>query len=170
MSDPTWLVIPVNPEPWAVGPVSTGRANGKMFGTIGRNAQLHAYQEAVREYLEELWTGDVIDGPAEVEFFFWRHLATYRTPSGRTKTKNEVDVTNLIKGTEDALQGIVIKNDKNNVSVRGHMMDQGPNVTGCVVIKIAEVDVQELRVQVLCTIPQNERFAVMKMFVDDQPY
>ena len=46
-----WLVLPLNPEPWRVGPVGVTRKNG-LRGFVGKDAQLEAYKEAVREAAE----------------------------------------------------------------------------------------------------------------------
>ena len=131
-----WFVLDVNPEPWAVGPVGYARRSGKMSAYVGRNAQLEAFKEAVREGL-----GDghkKIDGRVALQFFFWRNRADYKTPQSRTHRKHEADLTNLQKATEDALQGVLFDNDKDTNEVHAVLVEQGPDVKGRIVISIEE--------------------------------
>lgn len=127
-----WYVLELNPEPWAVGPVGMGRRNNKPYAYVGRNQQLHAFQEAVKEELVSV----MIEGPIELQFFFWRNRADYTTPQARTARKHEADGTNMAKALEDALQGVFYKNDKDVVSMHWEVVDQGPEVVGKIVIAI----------------------------------
>ena len=112
-----WYVLPLNPEPWAVGPLSVGRRHGKPFPQMGRNQQLHNYKEAVREALKRQraemveWKHGDVDG-YELVFLFNQVLESYQAASGRTVHDKEADLTNLVKATEDAIQGVLIHNDK----------------------------------------------------------
>lgn len=126
-----WYVLNVNPEPWAIGSLGLGRKAGKMYPYVGQNAQLAAYQSAVRE---ALGPQTKIEGNVEVNFYFWRNLATYETQTGRDHRKHYADATNLQKATEDALQGVLFDNDKFVVDVHSVVMDQGPHVKGKIVI------------------------------------
>ena len=129
-----WFVLEVNPEPWAIGPLSTGRANGKVFPKVGRNMQLHSYKEAIKE---ELGKPDVFfQSKVELQFFFWRRRDSYSTPQAKAHRKHEADLTNLQKATEDALQGVLFKNDKDVNLIRSVMVEQGADVNGRVVIGI----------------------------------
>lgn len=128
----TWLVLDVNPEPWRIGPLSVGRRSGKVFPMVGRDTQLHYYEQAIKEELGDGWI--VYDGPVELKFFFWRNRAEYTTPQARTHRKHEADGTNMAKATEDALQGILFKNDKDTNKMEWTIVEQGPDVTPRVVI------------------------------------
>lgn len=129
-----WFVLDVNPEPWAIGPLSVGRAGGKTFPKVGRNMQLHMYKQAIQE---ELGKPDVFfHGKVELRFYFWRARAQYSTPQAKAHRKHEADVTNLQKATEDALQGVLFKNDKDVNDIRSVMVEQGADVKGRVVIGI----------------------------------
>jgi Holliday junction resolvase RusA-like endonuclease len=130
----SWFVLDVNPEPWAIGPLSVTRNKGKLIPYVGRNLQLHAYKQAVKSELGEGHT--LIVGPVELRFYFWRRRDSYTTPQARGHRKHEADVTNLQKSTEDALQGILFKNDKDTNDVRSVMVEQGANVHGRVVIAV----------------------------------
>lgn len=130
-----WFVLDVNPEPWAIGPLSVGRAKGgKMFPTVGRNAQLWYYKEALKSDLGD--PGIFFEGKVELKLYFWRRRDEYSTPQSRTHRKHEADLTNLQKATEDALQGVLFKNDKDVCTIFSDMVEQGPDAQGRVVIAI----------------------------------
>lgn len=134
MNNWRWFVLEVNPEPWAIGPVGYARRGGKMSAYVGRNAQLDAYKEAIRE---ELGDGhEMIEGKVELKFFFWRNRAEYKTHQARTHRKHEADGTNMMKATEDALQGVLFKNDRDVNRSEWAVVEQGPDVRGKVVIAI----------------------------------
>lgn len=141
MSNFRWFVLDLNPEPWAIGPVGYARRGGKMSAYVGRNAQLDAYKEAVREELKDALAGSnaadyFIEGKVELRFYFWRNRAEYKTPQARTHRKHEADGTNMSKATEDALQGILFKNDKDVNHCQWTVVEQGPNVKGRIVIGV----------------------------------
>lgn len=127
-----WYVLHgINPEPWKVGPISIGRRGERLFPIVGADSQLVAFQSAVREAITN--AAEMIDGELELKFFFWRRRAQY---SGAKKevTKNEVDATNMQKATEDALQGLVMENDKLVRRVSSEIVEQDVDVTPLVVI------------------------------------
>jgi Holliday junction resolvase RusA-like endonuclease len=131
-----WFVLDVNPEPWAIGPVGYSRRGGKMSAYVGRNQQLDAYKEAVREALGNDHV--MIEGKVKLRFYFWRNRAEYTTPQSRTHRKHEADATNMQKATEDALQGILFKNDKDVNDVQSIIVEQGGEVEGRIVIMVEE--------------------------------
>lgn len=134
MNEWNWFVLDVNPEPWAIGDLSVGRAKGKVYPKVARNQQLWYYQQAVKEAIGEtdLW----FEGYFELMFLFWRNRAEYSTSQARTHRKHEADVTNLQKATEDALQGVLFKNDKDTCDIRSRLVAQGSHVKGKIVIAI----------------------------------
>lgn len=129
MNDARWFTIEVNPDPWAIGPLGVGRKQGgKLYPYVGANAQLVAYQEAVKELLanvEKLPTGEY-----KLTFYFWRRLDAHA--SGR---KHYADATNLVKACEDALQGVLIENDRLVRDVRGVIVEQESDTKPMVVLK-----------------------------------
>lgn len=133
-NDYHWFVLDVNPEPWAIGDLSVGRKGGKYFPIVGRNNNLHMYKEAVKEALgsPDLW----FDGKVELQFYFWRRRDQYKTPQARTHRKHEADGTNLSKATEDALQGVFFKNDKDVRRCVWEIVEQGEEITPCVIVGI----------------------------------
>ena len=133
-----WFVLDLNPEPWAIGPVGYSRRGGKMSAYVGRNQQLDAYKQAIKEALD--FEGPMLEGKVTLNLWFWRHRAEYETPQARTHRKHEADATNLQKSTEDALQGVLFANDKDVRVVRSVVVDQGPEVVGRIVIHVREQD------------------------------
>lgn len=136
---PVWLMIPLNPEPWAIGPVGVNRKSGRISAYVGRNQQLHAYKEGVADHVKRIW-GDrpILDGKVRLTFYFWRQRSEYTTPAARKHRKHEADVTNLQKACEDAMQGIVFENDRDNTDVRSVMVEQGEGVTPLILIKVEQ--------------------------------
>lgn len=138
-----WIHLPLNPEPWAIGPVGYARRGGNMSAYVGRNQQLDAYKQAVKELIGN-WLVDhpdiadqfPIEGKVELKFFFWRNRADYKTPQEQTARKHEADGTNMAKATEDALQDLLLKNDKDVSKMTWTVVEQGPEVESCIVIGI----------------------------------
>src|SRR5687768_284355 len=102
------LDLQLNPEPWTAPSVSVGRGKGgKVFPQVYANAQLKAYQEAVREearsQLPDKW--EPYEGEILLHFYFWRQMADYESHQAKRVRKHQADVTNMQKATEDALQG-----------------------------------------------------------------
>ena len=135
----TWFYLNINPEPWAIGPVGSARRGGKLTSYVGRNAQVYAYEQAVKEAVIEQLPAEfkMFEGNFALAFYFWRERAEYVTPQARTHRKHEADVTNLQKATEDALQGVLFKNDKDTSSVHAVLVEQGPDVQGKILIGIS---------------------------------
>lgn len=103
--------VGVNPEPWVVPPFSPARVGKKLIVKAGRDQGLHAYQEAIKDELRSQ-NAEMLKPPYGLKFWFFHRVEQYRTQSGRTVTTNIPDVTNLQKAAEDALQGLVIDNDR----------------------------------------------------------
>lgn len=135
MDSEHWFILSINPEPWATGPLGINAKLRRPY--MGRNQQLDAYKEAVREELNLKYPNtDQILEPIEIMFLFWRERARYTSPTGKLVTKNEVDTTNMQKATEDALQGLLFPNDKNVRDVHSILVDQGPHVRGKIAIRL----------------------------------
>lgn len=133
-------VVPVNPEPWKVGPVHSGRKKGGgFFASVGRDATGEAFKQGVKEHL--LAQGaEVLPGPYALRFLWYRQLIQYQGPK-RKVTKNRVDSTNMQKLAEDSLQGVLIDNDRNVLSVSSEIVEQDTDAPGMfVVIVHADLD------------------------------
>ena len=123
-----WFFLAINPDPWAIGPLGVGKRNGKYYPYVGRNAQLAAYKEAVAEEMREVVK--LPEGKYELTLYFWRRLDEHA--GGK---KHEADATNLQKATEDALQDVLIGNDRDVARIQSTIVEQGTEVKPCVVIK-----------------------------------
>lgn len=138
MNDYIWFVLDVNPEPWAIGPVGVSRTGGKLRPYVGRNAQLFAFQETVKAALEG--SPEMEAGKYSVRLILWRERAEYETPQARTHRKHEADATNMQKAFEDALQGVLFKNDKDVIDIHTSVIKQGPGVHGKIVLGIKVIN------------------------------
>lgn len=126
MHELKWYVLPLNPEPWAVGPLSVGRGRGgQYYPKMGANQQLVSYQNAVRSELQRQRAEMVELGEGyyayELAFVFHQVLTKYVTPKGRNSQQKPGDLTNLVKATEDAIQGILIDNDTHVEKITSHV-------------------------------------------------
>lgn len=133
MPEPKFYVLHLNPEPWAVGSVSIGKSGGQHVGRISPNPNLAAFQNAVREALE----GVPMLPPEsyKLTFYFWRQQAKYIDTADRVRQRNQADATNLQKGLEDALQGVLFDNDRDVQDIRSVIVDQGTQVQPCIIIR-----------------------------------
>lgn len=128
-----WYVMDVNPEPWVVGPINVIRKGGHFIPKVGQDVQLADYQKAIKQFLEDQ-NPVMVEGKVRLTFLFWRQQTAYQTQRGRRHRRHEADLTNMIKATEDALQGVVIGNDRDTREVAGYIIQQGPDVRGRVIV------------------------------------
>lgn len=135
MTNTVTYALPVNPEPWVVGNAYVGRGGGKAFAKIAPDKTLKLYQEAVRAELEAQGA-EMVEGKYSLELYFYRQNAQYKDAAGRTRTRNTPDVTNMQKATEDALQGVLIGNDRDVISVSSHLVAAGTDVDPMVVVHL----------------------------------
>lgn len=113
----------INPEPW------TAPFIPKRGGVI-KDRKLQAYQNAIKEAFDD-WDRGIYDVPLDIQFYFWRNK------SGRAK---DADATNLQKSLEDALQGHLFVNDRNNQRISSEIMAQGPDVEPLILVFVAEFE------------------------------
>jgi hypothetical protein len=130
-SDERWFVLPINPEPWAVGPLGVNHKTKRAY--MGENQKLAAYQNAVREQVE-----DAIPtvGEVEITLYIWRALEKATTFDGKKRRAHTSDATNIQKATEDAIQGFLIENDRNVRKVMTEIVEQSERTTPCIVIRV----------------------------------
>lgn len=131
--------LSLNPEPWAMGTVFAARGRGGKgsFTRVSPNKTLKQYQDAVRAELEAQGVS-ILPGPYRLRFTFSRQLVSYKTSSGKTSSRNVADVTNMQKATEDALQGVVIDNDRDVIAVSSTLA--GPQKKGAMPFVIIEIE------------------------------
>ena len=126
-----WYVLPINPDPWAVGPLGVGKKQGKFYPYIGPNKQLVAFQDAIREELVSQGVEMLPEGSYKIQCFFWRRLDTHA--SGR---KHVADATNMQKATEDAIQKVLIDNDRGVVDIRSRIVEQSDDTEPMIVLEV----------------------------------
>lgn len=129
----TMIVIEgVNPQPWKSPSAGTKRFGGKVVAYTYPNPEVVLYQEAVKEYVADEYPALVPVEPGEhgllVTFWFWRSL------NYGGQRRQRCDTTNLVKATEDALQGLLYTNDKHNRTVTGHIVAQDARVEPLIMV------------------------------------
>jgi len=136
-----WYIIEdVNPEPWAIGALGVGRRAGGVYPYIGPNTKLVAYQNAIKEQLGDFEPPDY-DGEVQLDFFFWRKIETIRRQSPGPKAKvsqgHISDATNLQKGLEDALQGVLFSNDRVVRDIHSVVVEQTRDTKPRIIIRVS---------------------------------
>lgn len=131
----------INPEPWTAPDISIGYGKGRRpYPQVSRGGRLKAFQQAITESIEIAYPHGLKPfqpgTPLRVTFLFWRQLDSYTVESGRTASRNVADATNMQKAMEDALQGVLFGNDRDNKSVKSVVMEEGPNVKPRIVVMI----------------------------------
>lgn len=125
----TWheyVVVGINPEPWEAPQMSAFRKGGKTNVHAYKTANLAAYQAAIREEMELIHGGFVAKKNVDLEFYFWRN-------SGHGQP---ADATNLQKSLEDAMQGLLYKNDRIIRRVQSLVVEQTPTTEPIILIRI----------------------------------
>lgn len=127
-----YMLFGINPVPWKSPNVGIGRRNGKVVPQVYKAAELAAYQEAIREQMSQVVPQAILETHERLAltFYLWRNAGT--------KADHTSDATNLQKALEDALQGVLFKNDRNIVHVQTWIMEQGAGVSPKIVIEIEE--------------------------------
>lgn len=133
-----WYIIEgVNPEPWAASEGAIGKRNGKPFIQFHKPEQLRQYQESVKDIFSTMNPHHVeYIHDIELVFYFWRQLTVYE-PMGEGKSTQQAaraDATNMQKALEDALQGILYKNDTEVKSIRSVVVEQERDTEPCILI------------------------------------
>lgn len=152
MERTTIYITGINPEPWTAGTVALGFKGGKKYPMVSKDARLRDYQEAIKESIRDGYPELKMVNPdarLRLEMMFWRQLDTYTGGTGRKQSRNVADATNMTKATEDALQGVLFKNDRMVKHSSGEIMEEGPDV--------------EPRILIVCTLhtpsPEWKRYA-----------
>lgn len=114
----------VNPVGWKSPTLGTKRIGSRVVPTSSPNSEMVTYQNALREQLQPQWSLPPIDGPVRLDWYFSRQLTAYTSASGRTVRKHRIDLTNMVKSSEDAIQPWLITNDVNVVSSWAEIVSQ----------------------------------------------
>lgn len=130
--------LPLNPEPWAIGEayvIRTGK-NNKLIAKVGPNKTTQAYQNAIKDELL-LQKAGMVPGKYALRIHFARQLYSYtRSEDGGTSTRNVVDATNVQKATEDAIQGVLIGNDRDVLRVETVNVEQSADADPFILIEL----------------------------------
>lgn len=130
----------LNPEPWAIGTAFV--VKGGRHAAVAPDKTLKAYQEAVRAEL--LAQGaQMVEGPYILSFWFWRENVSYTDAAGKKRSRNSPDLSNMVKATEDAIQGILIDNDRDVVHIRPYLVARGKDVNPRVVIEVEQTTTED---------------------------
>jgi len=131
----SWYALAINPEPWAVGTVTPTKGKGAR---ISPNPNLQTFQQAVKEELaaQVPFKFGPQEGFLKVRFYFWRQTAKYLDTNDRVRQRNIADATNLQKGLEDALQGVLFENDRDVRDIRSVIVEQGTAVKPLIIIGV----------------------------------
>jgi len=124
-----WFIVPVNPQPWTVPTFSAGMKNGHMFCSPAPDAKGNDFKEAVQEELRAQ-NAYMMKAPYRIEFWFDHKLESTRSKA--------VDATNMQKLAEDALQGIVIDNDRNVSEIHSYNFEQDGMAAGMFLIHVVD--------------------------------
>lgn len=136
----TYHITGINPEPWVAPEHGLGRKGGKVFVQTYKSSGLQSYQDAVKEEIVAQ-NGHLSDWSAareerlQVTFWLWRTLDQSEVDS-RRRTRNVADATNMQKSLEDALQGLLYKNDRLNVDVRTIVVEQSADTMPHITIEV----------------------------------
>ncbi len=118
----------IEPEPWTAPEGTIGRRGGKLFVQFHKNAQVAAFQNAVKEeFPVQNPHPTVEDEWIKLTFWLWRSTGGAR---------KRVDATNCQKALEDALQGILYTNDRLVRDVRTVIVEQTEGIMPHIVIDI----------------------------------
>jgi Holliday junction resolvase RusA-like endonuclease len=131
-----WYIIEgINPEPWTAPTAMTGRKGGKTFARLVQSDTLRSFQLAVKEeFPDQNGHVDMAVTDVALQFFIWRQLPSYEIEDGRKSRRHVADATNLQKALEDALQGILFKNDRQVTSVSTTIVEQAETTTPLILI------------------------------------
>lgn len=124
------LVEGINPQPWRAGKFGKKRVGGKLISILIKDEGTAAYQEGLHEAVTGALAELQVPLPVfpkgtllRVKFTYWYQIEQFRNlNTGRITTPKQPDTSNLTKATEDALQGLMYHNDKDNRSTWGELV------------------------------------------------
>lgn len=134
----SWLLIEgINPEPWQAKKLGVIRKGTRWVPTATTPEHQRVYQAALREDITLAYPNLPMFPRGldlELKMYFWRRLDSYAGPSGRMTRRKEADATNLQKSTEDALQSVLLDNDRQVRRVSSDVIAQGSDVEPMILI------------------------------------
>jgi Holliday junction resolvase RusA-like endonuclease len=132
----------LNPEPWEPSRAAPVRKGSKLTVAHYKPAKLETFQAALIDTLER-HENDPYVSPWEpqgnhvlkVHFWLWRTQEVSTRQSGRKHRAHQADATNMQKAIEDACQGILFGNDRDNRHVATTIVDQGHDIEPRIIIE-----------------------------------
>lgn len=125
----------INPVPWTASKAAR-RKGGLQFY---KDEDLKSYQKALTSALEQVRVGEVItEGPIVLRLWFWRQLElTERDTGAKVNVRaHQADATNMQKAAEDAIQGALIKNDRDVAGISTMVVEQGHDTEPRILIEV----------------------------------
>lgn len=162
------VILGVNPEPWAIGTAFASRKEGQMRGGVSPNQKLVTYKKAFQAEWKQVEHPAMYaeDARVSLTFYFWRQVDTWTTGK-RQHSGNYADATNLQKSTEDALQGLLVPNDRQVVEITSTIMEQGPDVEPAILVQHRLFWMESLHRKTLNQVVQNYRDALKRTFSNE---
>lgn len=133
-----WFTIRgINAEPWTSPGIGVGRGKGGgVYGYAMKDGGLATYQSAIAGALMQQYPDhEPLLGECEVGFYIWRQLVVYEGEKKKV-TRNKADATNMQKALEDALEGVLIGNDRDDVHVSTWLMEQTKETEPLILIQV----------------------------------
>jgi len=138
-----YLIPGVNPVPWKA-PINTVQRRGsKSFCQSRKHPDTDAYQQQLIDRFSVLYPDVESLGKewdVELTITFWRDLTPFKRSDGRTGRARKADVSNMVKSTEDALQGILFDNDRQVQSASGIIAHQAMDIEPLLLIELSVVE------------------------------
>lgn len=129
MSASVIVAVDINPVPWKSPHFNAIRTkNGRYISVAAKNHEVANYKEAIQDALKKA-SVQMLAPPYDIKFWFYRQTG---------KHDNVADATNMQKATEDALQGVLIDNDRDVITIVSNVMEICSEVPEpCVVIEVS---------------------------------
>lgn len=135
------LIMDLNPEPWTEGSPGIGFRGKQRYPTLVKDARLRDYQDGVKDNIKQAYPNlEMYPEGIELHLIckFWRQLDKYTSGTGRQTQRKVADATNMTKAIEDALQGILYKNDRQVKHSEGEIIMEGEDVAPRILILCIE--------------------------------
>jgi len=130
------------PEPWEAPTGAIGRKGGGLFVRMVKSTKLATFQAALHDALEQKFGERMLESIVqrgthlELRIWIWRPIESTVRESGRKASAHVADATNLQKAIEDACQGVLFANDRDNLVVQTVIMEQDADATARIIIEV----------------------------------
>jgi len=137
MNDVYWI-HDITPQPWEVQAQSYKAGGRWCKARLISPDQLREYRDELsRTFVQQYPLTLPARGLLKVEFKFWRNTAD---------GAELADATNLLKATEDALEGILYDNDRNNRLVSSEIIQQDDQAPNAIMVTVSEYEVSAIEI------------------------